>query len=125
MRVRAWQVYVADIGLEDSDTRVNIGERMLAALFSNWLEAQQAGQPPAEPPKEPPLPSLRFRPLEQVRVLVSQQGVPLLKGNASELHRASAQQESERARTGREREERRGGRTERAGARAPCRRARA
>lgn len=33
------QVYVADIRLEDSDLRVNIGERLLATLFSRRVRA--------------------------------------------------------------------------------------
>ena len=62
---------------------------MLAALFDSWRAAQQ--QRPPSPPKEPPLPTLRFRPLHEVRLLISQGGAVLHQSSASELARATAQ----------------------------------
>ncbi len=55
------QVYAAELGLEsEGDLRVNIGERLLTALFGRWAEVQGRSASEDDPP---PLP---FRDLEQV-----------------------------------------------------------
>ena len=74
--------------LAQSDVRVNFGERLLASLFDRWRAAQL--QPPPSPPKEAPLPMLRFRPLEEVRILISQGGAVLHQSSAAALEQLSA-----------------------------------
>ncbi|KAL1525574.1 hypothetical protein AB1Y20_020428 [Prymnesium parvum] len=78
------EVYLSDLGLEDRDLRVNLGERLLATLFNSWREAQNP------PPAKDTLPLLSYRPLSEVPIRVSQQGVVILKCTAEELSQVSA-----------------------------------
>jgi WD repeat-containing protein 48 len=79
------EVYAADLGLDcgaEVDLRVNLGERLLHALFRDWAEAQ--GRPPAAD-DPPPLP---FRALQEVPLLVTEGAAVLLRTSAAKLTRA-------------------------------------
>ena len=79
------EVYAADLGLDcgaEADLRVNLGERLLHALFRDWAEAQ--GRPPAAD-DPPPLP---FRALQEVPLLVTEGAAVLLRTSAAKLTRA-------------------------------------
>jgi len=85
------EVYAADLGLEcgaEPDLRINLGERLLDALFRDWAEAQ-GRPPPASAPDSDEPPPLPFRALAQVPLLVTEAGAVVLRTSAAQLARAS------------------------------------
>jgi len=84
------EAYIEDIGLAtQSDMRINFGERLLAVLFEEWRVAflAQSGMKDPLEGKEA-LPSLQWRYLPEVPILISQGGVVMHKCNADSLDRA-------------------------------------
>jgi WD repeat-containing protein 48 len=83
------EVYASELGLasREADLRLNLGERLLRALFSAWRDAQPNA------PAEQLQPALPFRPLSEVPVLVSEEasGIVLCRCSAAQLAEASAE----------------------------------
>uniref|UniRef100_A0A7S0J239 Uncharacterized protein n=1 Tax=Calcidiscus leptoporus TaxID=127549 RepID=A0A7S0J239_9EUKA len=81
------EAYASDLAMTTSEEmRINLGERLLHAIFRKWAEAQP--QPPHQEVDQTP--ELKFRELEQVPVCISDEGVVLIKTTAAQLPRAKA-----------------------------------
>jgi len=74
--------YASDLGLasDADDVRLNLGERLLRALFAKWRQSTTNagngvdGPSASAPPALSSLPELVFRPLEQTPVRISEDG---------------------------------------------------
>jgi hypothetical protein len=82
------------VGLKaaDPETRVNLGERALFALFGRWLEGQGGGGEGSGGPPEEGLPSFCIEQPSSVSITVVQAGVPLMRCMLDELPSKPPQQ---------------------------------
>lgn len=85
--------YASDLGLasDADDVRLNLGERLLRALFAKWRQSTTNagngvdGPSASAPPALSSLPELVFRPLEQTPVRISEDGHVVTRTVASRL----------------------------------------
>jgi hypothetical protein len=76
------EAYSSDLGLasEGDDVRLNLGERLLRALFAQWKQPAPRASPQPAPP-----PELAFRPLDETPVRLCEDGRVVARTLASRL----------------------------------------
>lgn len=85
------EAYASDLGLasDADDVRLNLGERLLRALFAQWRQPDGAAPPAAArasaAPQPAALPELSFRPLDETPVRLSEDGRVVARTLASRL----------------------------------------